>query len=333
MRDRLLVELIAAVQDETQCKDVSDALREKFSYVLSKYEISKLNTELQVIPQYPEEVKMYLVSRSIDGLAASTVAQYQWFLERFFRTMQKKLSDIDTNDIRAYLYWYKKTFECSDRYLDWIRVCISAFMEWCVNNSFLLRNPCRGISKIKYVENLKGFLTQEELEDIRNHCNTARERAIIEVLYSTAVRCNELTTIKMVDVDIEARTLIVHNQKGKRYKTCYLNDKAVYWVKKYLASRQDADSEYLFARAKAPYQKLCKGGVESIISRIMTRCNLNKHVTPNTFRHTTATQGLNNGMSLAEVQHMLDHRNPATTLIYATLQEESLQASHRKAII
>ena len=333
MRDRLLVELVAAVQDATQSTEVSDAMREKFSYILSKYEISKLNTELQVIPQYPEEVKMYLVSRSIDGLASSTITQYQWFLERFFRTMQKKLSDIDTNDIRAYLYWYKKTFDCSDRYLDWIRVCISAFMGWCVDNSFLLRNPCRGIAKIKYVENLKCFLTQEELEDIRDHCKTTRERAIIEVLYSTAVRCNEITTIKMSDVDMESRQIIVHNQKGKRYKTCYLNDKAVYWIKKYLESRKDVDSEYLFARARAPYQQLCKGGVENIIARIMERCTLAKHVTPSTFRHTTATQGLNNGMSLAEVQHMLDHRNPATTLIYATLQEESLQASHRKAII
>ena len=137
----------------------------------------------------------------------------------------------------------------------------------------------------------------------------------------------------MKDVDIEARQIIVHNQKGKRYKTCYLNDKAVYWIKKYLGSRKDPNSEYLFARATAPYQKLGKGGIENIISRIMKRCDLTKHVTPSTFRHTTATQGLNNGMSLAEVQHMLDHRNPATTLIYATLQEESLQASHRKAII
>ena len=64
MRDRLLIELVTAVQEVSNSTCSSDKLREKFSYILSNYEISKRNTELQVIPTYPEEVKMYLVSMS-----------------------------------------------------------------------------------------------------------------------------------------------------------------------------------------------------------------------------------------------------------------------------
>lgn len=65
----------------------------------------------------------------------------------------------------------------------------------------------------------------------------------------------------------------------------------------------------------------------------MGSCEITKKVTPNTFRHTAATQGLNNGMSLTDVKTMLDHKSPETTLIYADKYDEDVKASHRKAII
>lgn len=73
--------------------------------------------------------------------------------------------------------------------------------------------------------------------------------------------------------------------------------------------------------------------MEAIIRRIMKECDIDKHVTPSTFRHTMATQALNGGMDLSDVQLLLDHKNPATTLVYAEKYRDDLQSSHRKTII
>ena len=146
------------------------------------------------------------------------------------------------------------------------------------------------------------------------------------------MRCSEITTLLMSDLDLANKSIKVYNKKGKRYKTCYLNDKAVYYLEKYILTRCK-DNDFIIQGLRSPYGPLTKAGVEAVIRRIMKNCEIYKHVTPSTFRHTTATQALNNGMELSDVQLLLDHKNPATTLVYAEKYRDDLQVSHRKTII
>lgn len=332
MRDKLLIELIVAFMDEAKSTKSLDNLKMRFTKILSKYDVSERCTALQVYNYFPNEAKMYLVSRSIEGLSNGTIEGYKILLSKFFNDIRLHPSEIDTNIIRIWLYKIKSERNVSDRYLEWCRIVIHTFYEWCVNNSILERNPVRGISKIKYVMNRRSFLTQEELEAVRESTTCIRDRCIVELYYSTAMRCTELTTVRIQDVDLQNKTVQVFNKKGKRYKTCYLNDKSVYWLKKYIPTR-DTTNDYLIQGLRGNHNKLSKNGIEAVIRRIMEGCEVTKKVTPSTFRHTAATQGLNNGMSLTDVQAMLDHKSPETTLIYADRYSEDVKSSHRKAII
>lgn len=330
MRDRLLIELVTVCQDTLTAGGTIDDIRNKMAAVLNEYEVSKTSTELQPYSYYPEELKLYLVSRSIEGVSEGTTKQYKFVLERFFQDVRKTPKEVDTNTVRMWLY-QRKASGVSDRYLDWNRTAINSFYNWCVDNEVLDRNPVRGVSKIKYAKNRKSYLTQEEMEEIRQVCDTVRDRMIIEVYYSTAMRCSELTTVKVEDINLQNRTVSVMNQKGKRYKTCYLNDKAVYWLKKWMPLR-NKDNPYLL-QSERTGKPISKAGVEDIVRRLAKKCNIEKRITPGTFRHTAATQGLANGMSLTDVQTMLDHKNPATTLVYADIISDNVQAAHRKAIL
>lgn len=330
MKEKLLLELITICSDSLSSGDSVDVIKNKFSVILNNYEITEVSKDIQPYSYYPEELKLYLISRNIEGISDSTIRQYKFTLERFFSDVRMKVSDVDTNTVRLWLYKLKST-GVSDRYLDWNRTTINSFYNWCVDNELVSKNPARGVGKIKYVKNRKSYLTQEEMEEIRQACDTVRDRMVIEVYYSTAMRCSELTTVKIEDIDLTDKTVTVLNKKGKRYKTCYLNEKAVYWIKKYMPMRS-GDNPYLL-QSSTTGNPITTAGVENIIRKLAKKCNIDKKITPGTFRHTAATQGLANGMSLTDVQTMLDHKNPATTLVYADIINDDVKSSHRKAII
>lgn len=275
---------------------------------------------------------MYLVLRSVEDLAEGSAKNYFTILNLFFRDVKMKVSDIDATTIRAWLYNVKKNRKVSDRTLACYKIVIGAFFEWCVTNDLIERNPCRSIPSIKYVETKRCYLTQEELEEIRNNTECLRDRVMIEIWYSIGMRCTEITTIKMSDLDLQNKTIMVYNQKGKRYKTCFLNDKAVYWLKKYIPTRCK-DNDFIIQGLVASYGPITKAGAESIVRRLMAKCNIDKHVIPSTFRHTTATQALNNGMDVTEIQKMLGHANIEMTMIYAEVNQNDVKTSHKKYII
>lgn len=331
MKERLINEIIVALREEqTTTKSISN-FKERMSLIFDNYDIAEKSREVAIYTPIPKELEIYLVTKVIEGTAKSTAEQYKIVLSKFFLTIKKNIGEVETNDIRKYLYQYKKYYNVSDRYLDWIRIAISGFFRWLVNNKYLECNPSANVSPIKYVCNRREYLTQRELEEIRDNCKSIRERAIVEILYSTGMRCNELCNLKIEDLNIDSKTIKVYNQKGKRYKICYLNDKSIYWIMKYMKYRHEG--EYLIQGIRRPYNKLSGRRLEKIIDEIVSRTSIRKKVSPSIFRHTTATQGLNNGMSLTEVQTILDHKSPTTTLIYAEKYNEDIQMSHRRSII
>lgn len=330
MKERLLNELLACLARSGSMKEIRDA----FAEVLSGYAVSIGTTD--IVPYaggVPKEVEMYIVSRSIEGMAESTAKAKVNLLRSFFASVCKPLRNIDTNAVRLWLYRYKTEHGVSDRTLETMRLHLRAFFEWCAENGLTDRNPVRGIAPIRFERKQYGYLTQEELERVRDACKSVREHMIIEMYYSTGMRCTELTTVRIQDVDIPAGTVRVHNKKGKREKICYLNGKAIYWLKRYMEEERCTDNDALLQASRAPHGPVSTSAVEWTVRKIATRAELGKRCTPMTFRHTCATQGLRAGMSLSEVQAMLDHRNPSTTMIYAEQSSDATKAAHRRAIV
>lgn len=309
-----------------------ETIKNKLALYVNDFDISQRETAVVKYTGYlPDFYKTYIVSRKIEGLSKKTLELYNLYLDDFFFTVNKKAEDITANDIRVYLYTTQENRNISNRTLDSRRTAIHAFFEWAANEGYIGKNPCRVIKNIKYERIEKQPLTDMELERIRQVCETVREKAMIEFLYSTGARVTEACAVKKQDVDFQNGEVIVLG-KGNKHRKVYLNARSKLLLGQYLTSRND-DSEYLFVSERKPHNVLKKEAIERIIRLIGERAELDRPLTPHLFRHTLATLMLQRGTPITEVQKILGHVNINTTMIYAKVSDEDVKASHMKYAI
>src|SRR5690606_18435660 len=205
---------------------------------------------------------------------------------------------------------------------------IKTFFGWLVKEELLLRDPSAKINAPKKPKRLPKALSVEELEMVRESCETLRERALIETMYSTGCRLSEIANMKKSDINYQEMSMRVIG-KGDKERIVYLSVKALHHLRKYLVSRGD-DCEYLFVTIRRPFRKMTGRTIERIVDKIEERAKLDKKLTPHTFRHTKASLMMENGAELADVQHILGHENPSTTLVYAHVSEERKKQADKR---
>lgn len=191
------------------------------------------------------------------------------------------------------------------------------------------KNPCAGIKSIQYEVQPREPLSDIQMETVRSCCISLREKAIIETLYSTGCRVSELARLKKEDIDFNTREVHLFG-KGKKHRTSYLNARAEVALRDYLEKRE-GDSEYVFISMKKPYSNIKKASVERIVKNIGERSKIKLY--PHRIRHTTATDALDHGMPITELQAMLGHESTDTTMIYAKIQKSNVQHDHHRCII
>lgn len=301
--------------------------------LLSNYDISLHKNEvIQYSYTIPETVKIYIVSKKIAGLSEKSLYLYKIVLEDFFQTVQKEQEKITANDVKVYLYKYQKEHNISNRTLDTRRTIICTYFAWLAAEDYIQKNLTINISPIKYERIHKKPMSQMDLEKIRNACETKCEKAIVEMLYSTGCRVSELEHLNISDVNFETKEVVLFG-KGNKHRISYINAKAEVALMDYLKERNDTN-EALFVYDRKPYDRLKKSGIELIIKKLMQRVDgVNVHVTPHTFRHTTATESLNRGMNIVEVSKLLGHENIETTLTYVSVDMNSIKDKHKNCVI
>lgn len=302
----------------------------------ANYDIQDKCTD--IIPVYqdgiPEVVKLFITALAIENKAETTLRDYKMNLLHFFSGIPKSFDQITPNDIRIFLYNYKVQHKIQESTLEHMRIVINAFYNWCRHEGLITVNPCEKINPIKVPETKREPLDQMELELIREGCQDVREKALVDFLYSTGCRVAEVTQMKLEDINWEKHCATVKHGKGDKQRVVYLNPECELSLKKYLKERTN-QTEYVFSPTRhleKPYMSV--GSIEKIIRRIRKRVELpsNKKVTPHIFRHTTATIALQNGMPVEQVQKMLGHEQLDTTMIYAKVQEDMVQESHKKYV-
>ena len=246
-------------------------------------------------------------------------------------SVNKSISCITTDDIRIYLYNFQKNRHVGNRSMARRRLVINTFFQWCTDEGYITQNPCRQIRPIKYESKLREPLTGIEMELIRDACRTYREKAIIELFYSTGCRVSELVTLNKDDIDFRKGEVHLFG-KGNKHRLSYINAKAEVALKKYLFTRKD-DNEALFVSERKPYNRIKKTGVEKIVREIGERSEVGRRVYPHLIRHTTATDALERGMNVAEVQKILGHEKLDTTMIYAKVCQENVKYDHKRYIV
>ena len=317
MREKLKNDLLM-LMDKYVDVNILRQIEPHIEMILSDYEIEERKTDIILYSSdIPQTVEVFIVSKKIAGLSEKTLYLYLMVLTDFFRTVRKAPEKVETNDIRIYLYKYQKEHGISNRTLDCRRTIICSYFNWMASEEYIIRNPAINIQPIKCERKHKRAMSQLDLEKVRLACETKREKAIVEILYSTGCRVTELERLNISDVNFETKEVILFG-KGSRHRVSYLNAKAEVALKDYLSSRTD-DNPAMFVYDRKPYDRLKKSGIEFLIRKMMKRTSgVTTHVTPHIFRHTTATTALDRGMSIVDVSRLLGHARVETTMEYIT---------------
>ena len=212
---------------------------------------------------------------------------------------------------------------------DNIRRIISSFFSWLEEENYILKNPARRIHKIRTGNTVKETYTDEELELMRDHCQSLRDLAMIDILASTGIRVGELVALNITDVDFDKRECIVLG-KGDKERRVYFDARTKIHLKRYLAQRKD-NNEALFVTLNRPYNRLEISGVEIRLREIGRKLNITK-VHPHKFRRTLATRAIDKGMPIEQVQVLLGHTKIDTTLQYAMVSQKNVKLAHQKYI-
>jgi len=269
----------------------------------------------------------YRKCKSLENCSQKTLDNYERCIEKLCERVNKPLKKVTGDDLRDFLTYYREERGVSLAYLDTIRHYLSAWFGWCSDEGYILKNPVRRIPRIKVPKKIKKALTAEEREKLKDNAGNARDLALMELLYSTAARVNEVLALNISDVNFDSREVLLYDEKGKRERIVYLSDTAVYYLRKYLASRGD-DNPALFVTAKAPHTRLKAGGVQKMLRDLGRSCGVEVH--PHKFRRSFLTDASSKGMSLQELQTYAGHVKPETTMNYIEVKQEDIRATFRR---
>ncbi len=292
--------------------------------VLCNYDIIR-KSDKEIANDFQEKIDLYLSARAIEGLSPKTIEGYRIELNLLCGFISKAVVQITTADIRQYLAsnksWMMSTVDSKLSKL-------KTFFGWLVREEMLLRDPTSKINPPKKPKRLKQSLSIEQLEIVRESCKTLRERALMETMYSTGCRLSEIANMKQTDINIQDMSIRVVG-KGDKERICYLSFKCLHHLKRYLKSRTD-ECEYLFITERRPFRQMTGRTIQRVIDKIEERAELPIKLTPHVFRRSFAQLALNQGTELAEIQFLLGHENPATTLIYSQISEERKKQAHKR---
>lgn len=276
-----------------------------------------------------EYLQMFLDAKKIEGCSERTLQYYRVTVERLMQSIATPIRKISTEEIRSYLSGYQQINGCSKVTVDNIRRNISSFFSWLEEEDYILKSPMRRIHKIKTKQQVKEIISDEAIEQLRDHCTCARDLAMIDLLYSTGIRVGELVNLNIADVNFEARECVVFG-KGDKERRVYFDAKAKLHLQNYLDSRSDSNPA-LFVTLDAPHNRLKISGVEVRLRELGRSVNLVK-IHPHKFRRTMATRAIDKGMPIEQVQKILGHSQIDTTMQYAMVNQINVKTSHQKFI-
>ena len=275
-------------------------------------------------------LNIFLSAKLVEGCSKKTINYYRSTLERMLKSIDKDVNNIQTDDLRVYLSDYKSKGNLSKTTVDNVRRILSSFFSWLEDEDYIMKNPVKRIKKIKQGRVVKDILTDENVENLRNCCDEIRDLAILELLISTGMRVGELVNLNRDDVDFNERECIVFG-KGESERYVYFDARAKIHLTQYLDKRDD-DNEALFVSLRKPHDRLGINGVERILKNLGDKANI-ENVHPHKLRRTLATNAIDKGMPIEQLQRLLGHMQIDTTLRYAMVNQSNVKNSHRKSTI
>lgn len=278
---------------------------------------------------YEEEFLNYL--KNIRLYSKKTVASYEYDLKDYALFLEKNnLTIKDDNDktLKLYLnYIYDKKIsnKSISRHLSSLRT----YYDFLKKENIVTENIFKNVKNPKIEKNIPNFISRDKLNEIFTSFNDSdldiRNRLVIELLYATGLRVGELVNIKIKDIDFGAQSIKVLG-KGSKERYVFYNNTTKEVLKKYLVVRkklQKKENDYLLLNDKGTPIK--EASVRKIIQTTLMKCGIKSKITPHTFRHTFATDLLNQGLDLVNVKELLGHASLNTTSIYTHITNDRIK--------
>lgn len=302
-----------------------------------------------------------------------TTQNYNFYLSRFLDWFggDKKPEKITAEDVRQFRLWLNRLFDVHGEPLkkntqNYHLIALRSFLKYLAKRDIetlapekieLMKMPDREVSFLEGSDlnlileapfkniNLKLIKTKESKQMPPAVLIAHRDKAILEMLFSTGLRVSELTKLKKDSLNLKKDEFTVTG-KGRKSRIVFLSDQAKYWLKKYLEIRHDMNP-YLFVshdkrtgqggkvkikgkKIKSADEPITPRSVQRLVQKYAREAGITKEVTPHTLRHSYATDLLQNGADIRSVQAMLGHSSITTTQIYTHVTDKELQNTYKK---
>lgn len=274
------------------------------------------------------------------GKSYNTIRSYRNDLTQFITYLSeneniKSLKDVELITFRSFIAYLNSQKKISKRSINRKLSAIRSFFEYLVKNNKLEENKAVYINMPKFENKLPNFLLKEDMEKLRdcidmNGILGLRDRAIIELLYSSGIRSSELLDLSENMINMDDRELRVIG-KGNKERITFFSKTAKKYLCDYITAKKSKtyyDKNIVFANSKGG--KLTTRSLRRLIEGYNKKSGIEKELTPHVFRHTFATQLLNSGVDIRYVQELLGHTSIATTQFYTHVSKKALREVYLK---
>jgi len=284
------------------------------------------------------------------NLSRLTIRNYTHYLRKFNTWLETRdisdLKQVDQEIIRKYRVYLARYIDEKGRSLSkktqgYYVIALRSWFKWLIKNDAPVLHPEK-IELPKGESHSMRFLSTDQVEKllsqpILSSKSGLRDKALLEVLFSTGLRVSELVSLNRDQIDFSRQEFGVIG-KGRRPRVVFLSDRASTWLQRWLSSRED-NWRPIFIRFAGKKPEITSDGeemrltVRSVQRLVEKFCRLAKlpiKVSPHGIRHSFATDLLANGAGLRDVQEMLGHKNISTTQIYTHVTRPQLRKVHGK---
>jgi len=298
--------------------------------------------------QIESKINDFLTYMTIErGSSSLTIRNYRHYLMRFADWAESEgvfeISELNDEILRAYRLFLsnlsaRKYGTISRKTQGYHVIALRSMLKWLIRNDEVVMSPDK-IDLPKIEERIVKYLTPEQVDQLLSAPTLSsltgrRDKAILELFFSTGLRVSELTRLDRDKVNFERREFGVVG-KGGRARVVFMSERASEWVRQYVTARRDSYSP-LFIRHKGTFDpstedeetRLTVRSVQRMVKKYAKKVKIPVDVTPHVLRHSFATDLLVAGADIRSVQEMLGHKNIATTQIYTHVTNKHLKDVH-----
>jgi len=282
------------------------------------------NILLQEFIEFLENEKNYSIN---------TCLSYKKDIEDFLHFVKKDIKDINKKDIDNYIL--NNLHKLKETSINRRLSCIRSFYKY-LSNYKEFENIADEIEFMKRKAKLPTYLTVDETNRLLNinlvNKFDYRNKAMLELLYTSGLRASELINLDLANIDFENRIINVYG-KGKKERIVPLNDIALTYLKIYIYEYRNSlfvkgkkRSEALFLNNHG--ERITRHGLNLLLNKIAENADINKNITPHILRHSFATHLIENGADIRSVQELLGHENVVTTEIYTHVANKYINENY-----